>query len=211
MAEYDNLLHEKVSWRRQEFIIGADEAGRGALAGPIVGAAVIFNKHQTGIPPFITDSKKLTPQARSEACQWILNNCLSYYCVFRAPALIDAMNIDVCNEYVLKSSIMKAEEDAGIIVSTALIDGNMFVSLPLRIATKLLAHGELRSVSIAAASIVAKVQRDAYMKEIHEVHSVYGFDKHKGYGTPQHIKAMKEHGRCAMHRKTFRVKGVDYD
>lgn len=175
-------------------ICGIDEAGRGPLAGPVVAAAVILDPHN--IPQGLNDSKALSQIARER----LLNNIQQTAQIgigIAEPAEIDDINI------LAATMVAMARAFAALPIQpkSALIDGNRAPALPCTVET--LVKGDARSVSIAAASIVAKVTRDAIMQNAHMRFPQYGFDAHKGYGTKAHKAAIAAHGPCPIHRFSF--------
>jgi len=181
-----------------KFIAGIDEAGKGPLAGPVISAAVIL---PFDFPdPGITDSKKLSPRKREQFFSVIMEHAV---CVSTGRAdhdEIDRINILAAS---LKS-MERAVNGLSIVPDYLLIDGKFTINST--IAQKAVIKGDSRSISIAAASIIAKVTRDAIMQKIHLDFPEYGFDRHKGYPTKAHRKALAEFGPCPWHRKSF--KGV---
>ncbi len=179
-------------------IAGLDEAGRGPLAGPVVSASVIF---ETGFDdPDIKDSKRLSARMRGKLYRRIKERAL---CV--ATGVVENGDIDRLN--ILKASLVsmeKALHNLALKPDYLLIDGKFGINSP--IPQKPVIKGDSRSISIAAASIVAKVERDVLMAEMHLQYPEYGFDRHKGYPTPAHKKAIIAYGPCPVHRLTF--KGV---
>lgn len=187
---------EKELIKSGRFIIaGVDEAGRGPLAGPVFAAAVILPEGE--FIENINDSKKLTPQKREALYDTIKEKSIAY-----ASAVVDEKVIDEIN--ILNASML-AMQNAVAKLNTkpeyALIDGNK--TPQLNIPCSALIKGDSKSISIAAASIIAKVERDRYMTNIAEKYPEYGFEKHKGYGTKQHNEAILKYGPCPIHRKTF--------
>jgi len=179
-------------------IAGVDEAGRGPLAGPVVAAAVI-------LPPGyrneqIRDSKKLTPLRRTALYETIHDDALAVGVGVVGPSVIDSINI-------LRAAL-KAMETAVYNLSAVpdyiLIDGINGIEVPCPQET--IIKGDALSVSIAAASIIAKVTRDRLMDKYHDHYPHYNFRKNKGYGTKEHREAIREFGRCAIHRNSFRLK-----
>lgn len=193
-----NPLYEfdSVFLKNSERIIGVDEAGRGSLAGPVVIAAVIldFKNPIEGI----NDSKKLTPIKREKLFEQIIQSAIAYKIVEVDVNYIDKYNI-------LQATLKGMFESASAIsqpFDLCLIDGNK-VPAGLSCSNKCIIHGDALSASIAAASILAKVYRDKLMSNLDEFYPLYGFAKHKGYGTAQHLTALKLYGPCSIHRKTF--------
>jgi ribonuclease HII len=187
-------------------IAGIDEVGRGALFGPVVAAAVILPECLDELSKAgLKDSKQLTREERETLDQQIRKMALSL-CIVE----IDAETIDRVNIYqATRMAMLAAVQGLAITPDHLLIDA-MRLDHPCR-QTKLI-YGDALSLSIAAASVVAKVHRDARMRELDEVHPGYGLASHKGYGTPEHRKALTELGPTALHRKTFSpVRAVDRD
>jgi ribonuclease HII len=178
-------------------VAGADEAGRGPLAGPVVAAAVILDPDN--IPDGLNDSKKLTAKRREELFEAILTSSLAVGIASSGPARID------------RTDILKASLDAmrravlGLTLKPAmvLVDGRD-VPKGLPCGGDAIIKGDARSLSIAAASIVAKVTRDRMMEEADRIFPAYGFAGHAGYGTAAHRAAIDLHGGCRLHRMSFR-------
>ncbi|MBZ5527005.1 MAG: ribonuclease HII [Acidobacteriia bacterium] len=181
----------KLGWTR---IAGIDEAGRGALFGPVVAAAVLLNPKRRIIG--LDDSKKLSPERRSELALRIREHALAW-----AVAEIDAQRIDAWNIYQASRQAMSAAvEQLSIRPDYLLIDA---MHLDLLIEQKSLIKGDARSVSIAAASILAKTHRDLRMLECDAAYPLYNLARNKGYGTPDHLEALRQHGPSPLHRHSF--------
>lgn len=184
LVKEKNLLH----------IAGFDEAGRGPLAGPVVAAAVIlpitYNNEK------INDSKKLTAKKREALFDEIKDNALAYSIIEIDSKIIDKINI----LNATKMAMVKALNALDIKPEFLLTD---HVPLPVRTPQFNIVKGDSKSISIAAASILAKVYRDRLMNTEHENFPFYNFKKNMGYGTKEHLEALKEHGICDIHRKTF--------
>ncbi|QER42314.1 ribonuclease HII [Thermodesulfobacterium sp. TA1] len=178
-------------------IAGVDEAGRGAVAGPVFASAVILPKDF--ISKEIKDSKKLTPKKREELFEYICSHALSY-----AIAKVDVEEINA--KGILKATF-KAMYEAikGLNPSpqVVLVDGPFLIP-EYHGVQKAVIDGDNLCVSIAAASILAKVARDRYMQELSKVYPQYGFEKHKGYGTKLHLERIKLYGPCEVHRTYYR-------
>lgn len=177
-------------------IAGIDEAGRGALAGPVVAAACILRMKK--VPAFIRDSKQLTPDQREEAYAWIAAHC-AY-----GIGMVDARGIDASGILpATEKAMQKAVAELAEIVQPTylLVDGRDKFWFDLPHST--IIRGDESEPCISAASIIAKVTRDRLMIEYHQKFPRYGFDEHKGYGVPLHFEAIGQHGMCALHRKTF--------
>lgn len=183
-------------------IAGVDEAGRGPLAGPVVAAAVIFDE-QTIIPK-VNDSKKLTEKVREVLYDEIINSSISYGIGIVHQAEIDEINI---LQATLKA-MQLAVTGLKVIPDLILIDGNK--SFNSKILTKTIVKGDAKSFSIAAASILAKVTRDRIMREASIKHPEYLWSKNKGYGTREHIDAIKKYGATELHRKSFLKNILEY-
>ena len=177
------------------YICGVDEAGRGPLAGPVVAAAVIFEKAR--YPRGLDDSKKLSEAAREELFDKIIAKAIAYGVGEASVDEIDLVNIRQATHLAMARAV-RALNPAPCF---ALVDGNDAPALPCGCET--LIKGDGLSVSIAAASILAKVTRDRMMLALHETHPEYGWDHNKGYGTPDHLSALKAHGATTHHRRSF--------
>jgi ribonuclease HII len=187
-------------------IAGVDEVGRGSLFGPVVAAAVILPENLDGLAEAgLKDSKQLTRYAR-ESLDGLIRGMALAVCV----AEIDAATIDRMNIYQASRMAMLAAVQGLPIAPDHLLIDAMRLDHPCR-QTKLI-YGDSLSLSIAAASVVAKVHRDALMRELDVLHPGYGLASHKGYGTPEHRQALAEFGPSALHRRTFApVRAVDTD
>jgi len=181
----------QLGWTR---IAGIDEAGRGALFGPVVAAAVVLNPKRRIVG--LDDSKKLTPERRAELAPRIHEHALAW-----AVAEIDASRIDAWNIYqASRQAMLAALQQLSIIPDYLLIDA---MQLDVLIEQKSLIKGDAKSISIAAASILAKTHRDARMNEWDVIYSGYGLAQHKGYGTPEHLEALRRLGPTPLHRNSF--------
>ena len=178
------------------YICGIDEAGRGPLAGPVVVAAVIMPKDS--FIEGINDSKKVSEKKREVLYDEIISNCISYGVGIIDHEKIDEINILEATRLGVKESIEQLSQKPDIILVDALtkIDTH---GIPYKSIIK----GDAKEYSIACASIIAKVTRDRIMRQWDEVYPIYGFAKHKGYGTEEHRRIIKENGPCIIHRKTF--------
>jgi ribonuclease HII len=191
MKQFDNsYLSEGIN-----HICGIDEAGRGPLAGPVVAAAVIFDE-KTDIPE-VNDSKKLTHNKRVKLYQAITENALSYGVGIVNNNLIDEINILQASLKAMQMAVEKLYLKPDLL----LIDGNK--TFTTEIPANTVVKGDSKSLSIAAASILAKVIRDEIMIKASQDYPVYHWEKNKGYATKQHIEAIRESGYSALHRKTF--------
>ncbi len=191
-----NLEIENTLWAQGiRYIAGVDEAGRGPLAGPVVAAAVIF-PNEFPIDG-VNDSKKLSAKRREELFALISRQALSIGVGIVDHDLIDQINILEATHLAMQKALDNLTIKAGYI----LIDGNSFKHDTLQFRN--IIGGDRKSYTIAAASIIAKVTRDRMMCELDLKFPQYGFAKHKGYGTRQHIEAIRAYGLCEIHRKSF--------
>lgn len=188
--------YERQFWARGcELVAGVDEAGRGPLAGPVSVAAVIL-PHDLYLPK-INDSKKLSAKVRDELYDEIMAKALAV-----KTALVDAKTIDRVNIYqatingMYESIFGLSQEPQAVLIDAVKLD-----NLPM--VSESIIKGDAKSASIAAASIIAKVNRDRLMDEYDKQYPEYGFAQHKGYGTAQHIEAIKKYGPCPIHRLSF--------
>jgi len=192
LKDYERELHTS----GYRLIAGVDEAGRGALAGGVVAAAVILplGTQMDGL----TDSKRLRAERREALFARIQSLALGI-----GIGIVDEATIDRIN--ILRASLLAMEKAVSSLALSPhflLVDGNHLPSLS--IPALALPQGESHSSSIAAASIVAKVTRDRLMAQIHDLFPAYDFKKHKGYGTADHLQALRDFGPCPIHRRTFR-------
>ncbi len=177
-------------------IAGVDEAGRGPLAGPVVAAAVILPEDL--VLDGVRDSKEMTESAREKAFSLIHERALSVSVGVVSAEDIDRTNILRASLQAMKQAILSLDPQPEF----CLVDG--IHPVPVPIPYRCLKKGDRRSHSISAASVVAKVYRDRIMCSFHEKFPVYGFSENKGYGTAQHLAALREQGTCPIHRMTFR-------
>lgn len=177
------------------FVCGIDEAGRGPLAGPVVAGAVILPKDCEIL--YLNDSKKLSAAKREELYDEIMEKAVAAAVGMASPARIDEINILQATYEAMREAISKLAVEPGILLNDA-------VTIPEMIIPQVpIIKGDAKSVSIAAASILAKVTRDRLMVEYDKVMPEYGFAGHKGYGSKEHIEAIKKYGPTPIHRKTF--------
>lgn len=186
-----------------DFICGVDEVGRGCLSGPVFASAVILPKNFKS--ELIKDSKKLTEKGRYKALKEIEENALDISIHQVPPSFIDKHNIQNAVYAAMNGSIDGLE----IKPQHALVDGNSFDSYT-DIPHTCVVKGDNKYLPIAAASIVAKIKRDEYMKKLHEEYPQYSWDSNKGYGSKHHIKVIKEEGITYHHRKSF-LKKILFD
>lgn len=177
-------------------VAGVDEAGRGPLAGPVVAAAVIIPEGK--ILSGVKDSKQMTEKARDKAFSVINNEAIAVGIGVVSHQFIDEFNILRASLEAMKRAVLFLDTSPEYL----LVDGIHPIPLPL--PQKCLKKGDQRSLSIGAASVMAKVYRDRIMRSYDEQFPVYGFSQHKGYGTSRHLEALGQHGPTPIHRRTFR-------
>ena len=182
------------------YICGIDEAGRGPLAGPVVATAAVLPKDCQIF--YLNDSKKLSEKKRDLLFDEIKEKAVAYGIGIVSPQVIDEINILQATYEAMRQAISQLNVIPEILLNDAVtIPGVDIMQVPI-------VKGDAKSVSIAAASILAKVTRDRMMIEYDQIYPEYGFAKHKGYGTAAHIAALKEYGPCPIHRRTFIKKFV---
>ncbi len=179
-----------------EYICGIDEAGRGPLAGPVVVAGVIMPKNS--MIEGVNDSKKVSEKKREKLYDVILEEALSYSVAIIGQDVIDEINI----LNATKQGVTKVVEELDVKPNLILVDALTHINTK-GIPYDSIIKGDAKCYNIAAASIIAKVTRDRIMREWDEIYPQYGFINHKGYGTAKHIEAIKEHGPCPIHRRSF--------
>jgi ribonuclease HII len=181
------------------FIAGLDEAGRGCLAGPVVAAAVILPLGQdcTSLFAGTRDSKQLTPQERSQLYAIIMQHALAVGVGIGSVELIDECNILQATKFAMRLALAQLSPSP----QALLLDALLLPDVPL--LQRSIIHGDALCLSIAAASVIAKVTRDRIMLQMHEQYPAYGFAQHKGYGTEAHLAALRKHGAAPVHRRSF--------
>ncbi|KZL94468.1 ribonuclease HII [Clostridium magnum DSM 2767] len=182
------------------YLAGVDEVGRGPLAGPIAAASVVLSlkyKEDTDLILGIKDSKKLSPKHREELAEIIKKKAIAYNIALINNNEIDERGISWCNNEVLRRAVKGLKIPPDI----ALSDGYAVKNLDIH--NEFVIKGDAKSASIACASIIAKVYRDNLMKEYSKLYPQYGFDNNAGYGTNEHVNAIKEYGVCKIHRMSF--------
>lgn len=199
LIRFDQRLRRDPGLSESDAVLaGVDEAGRGAWAGPVVAAAVCL---PAAVPPElygVRDSKLLPPEKREFLFEAILQKALSLGVGFASHEEVDRLN-------VLQATFLamtRALERLSIDIHLAAVDGKSLIP-NLRMTQKAVVDGDAKSLSIAAASIVAKVTRDRWMREISTRHPLYGFELHKGYGTELHRRRLGIYGPCEIHRKSY--------
>jgi len=199
--KYDEMLaYERLAWQQgYTQLAGVDEAGRGPLAGPVVAAACILDPEKAIYG--LNDSKKLTPSSRNRLFNQILENAAAWQIGLADHVVIDNINILQATCQAMRQAIKELPVKPGLL----LIDAVKLAGVDQPVWP--IIRGDGLSVSIAAASILAKVTRDRMMDEYDALYPEYGFAQHKGYGTPLHYEALAKYGPCPIHRLTF-IKSV---
>ncbi len=204
MTVNPDLTYEKQLWSCYQFIAGLDEAGRGALAGPVAVGAVILPKDKTRLLRTLAgvrDSKQMTPLERDSLAPRIKKTALAWSVGFASAEEIDAQGI------VPATRLAAVRALQGLSISPEYLLTDFRLELPqLDISQTSLVRGDAHCLSIAAASVLAKTARDAYMSQLDSEYPNYGLGKHKGYGTQAHRLAMKRWGYSSVHRKSFSFK-----
>lgn len=195
MNAINRIYEDKLELLGNKYIAGVDEVGRGPFAGPVVASCVILPEdyYLEGI----TDSKKLSKKKREYFYDIIKRDALAIKTIFIDNEVIDKINILEAT----KIAMTKAIKDISIKPDVVLIDA---VKLNLDIETISIIKGDLKSITISAASIIAKVERDNYMSKMHELYPVYDFLHNAGYGTKKHIEALEKYGTCPLHRLSYK-------
>lgn len=182
-------------WGQYDYVCGIDEVGRGPLAGPVVAAAVILPKDVDIL--YLNDSKQLSEKKREELYEEIKEKAIAYAVGMANVDTIDEINILQADYVAMRQAISKLSVQPQLLLNDA-------VTIPeVEIPQVPIIKGDAQSVSIAAASILAKVERDRMMCVYDEMYPEYGFARNKGYGSSEHIEAIKQYGPCEIHRKTF--------
>ncbi|ABX27133.1 ribonuclease HII [Lactobacillus helveticus] len=193
-AFLERFSYEKQFWQKGELVAGVDEVGRGPLAGPVVTAAVIIDHNFDLLE--VNDSKKLSPEKRLQLYPKILSEAVSVGIGVKSAAVIDQINIYEADRQAMAQAVKALDVKPNALLVDAM---NVPVDLPQIELIK----GDAKSNSIAAASIVAKVFRDKLMDDYDKIYPQYGFPRNAGYGTKEHIDALKKYGPTPIHRKTF--------
>jgi len=177
-------------------VAGVDEAGRGPLAGPVVAAAVVLAPK--GRWDGLNDSKQMTPDARVEMFARVLTEARAFSWAVFGPRAIDRMNIRRASLRAMGRAVARLK----VVPDLVLVDGDATIP-DVTLPQQAIVSGDARMLSIAAASVLAKVVRDRIMERLDRVYPGYGFARHKGYGTPEHLVALDRHGPCALHRYSY--------
>lgn len=190
------FLYDKALKTDFPLLCGVDEAGRGPLCGPVCCAAVVLK--DDFVCEEINDSKKISEKKREKLFDVIIENAVSYSIVFVDPKTIDDINILNASLLGMKQAVKSLSLTPDLVI----VDGNK-VPPEMDVETKAVVKGDAKSLSIAAASILAKVSRDRYMEKLHEEYPQYRLDKHKGYPTKLHYELLAEHGIQDFYRRSF--------
>lgn len=199
---FPDIELEKKLWSRGiKYVVGIDEAGRGPLAGPVCAGAVVIDS-KTELSPLVRDSKKMTEKQRNESFDFILSNSLACGVCMIDSKIIDRVGIQEAVRLAMEGALREVEKMLGKRAEYLIVDG-VNVELIEDYNMLKIKGGDIKHYSISAASILAKVTRDRYMKEISKKYPEYGFEKHVGYGTKLHMDAIKKYGICPIHRRSF--------
>jgi ribonuclease HII len=190
------MFEDNLYLQGYEFIAGVDEVGRGAIAGPLVAAAVILKRNYFFIKK-INDSKKLTEKDRESIFVEILNKCICYNISKISSKKIDKISLGIANKLVFEKAINQLSKKPDIVISDAINFNCVLPVIPL-------VNGDELSISVAAASIIAKVTRDRIMKKFDLIYPGYNFKENKGYATKEHLQAISEKGVTPIHRLSFK-------
>lgn len=199
LARLDRMKEYERKYEGYSIVCGIDEAGRGPLAGPVVAAAAVLPKDATIL--WLNDSKKLSEKRREELFQEIQEKAVTYGVGIVSPAVIDEINILQATYEAMRQAVSALSSEPDILLNDAVIIPGIDEKKQVKII-----KGDAKSVSIAAASILAKVTRDRMMGEYDKLYPEYGFAQHKGYGTKAHMDAIREFGVCPIHRRSFLTK-----
>jgi ribonuclease HII len=185
-------------WRR---VAGCDESGRGSLVGPLYAAAVILDPARP--IPGVDDSKKLSPEIRGELAAEIREKALAFQVVAISAVEVDALNVYEASRVGMIRALQGLNPLPDFVLTDAMPLARRGKHQDFPLPHRAIIHGDARSVSIAAASILAKVARDAHLEELDRLYPQYQLARNKGYGTPEHLEALARYGPCPEHRKTF--------
>jgi ribonuclease HII len=199
-----NTDYEYPLWEKRTLICGIDEAGRGPLAGPVVAAAVIFPRHFTPdgtVLEMLNDSKKLSADQRNRLAPAIKQAAAFWTIAAVEHDIIDQINILQATMLAMNNAVASLPT----IPELLLVDGNRFTT-KLTIPFETIVKGDGKVFSIAAASVLAKTHRDDVMAAYGKLYPHYGFERHAGYATKAHVEAIRQHGRCPIHRTSFKLR-----
>jgi len=201
--QFPDIELEKSLWSKGlKYVVGIDEAGRGPLAGPVCAGAVMIDIDST-LSEIVRDSKKMTEKKREESFEFIKENSVGWGVCMVSNTVIDKKGIQEAVRIAMWEALKQVEKMIGSKAEYLIVDGtnvsNLFGYNMLKIK-----EGDLKHYSISAASILAKVTRDRYMKEMAIKYPEYGFERHVGYGTKAHMEALQRYGPCEIHRRSFK-------
>ncbi len=196
MPKSSHTFQASLAWDVGGLVAGVDEAGRGPLAGPVMAAAVILDDRRPIVG--LADSKKISPRRREALFDEIRAKALCCSIAQASIEEIDTLNILQATMLAMRRAVMGLRLPPKLV----LVDGNRLPVLDIR--AEAIVKGDDKVPAISAASILAKVSRDRWCQEYHQQFPQYGFDKHKGYGTADHLAALRLHGPCPQHRRTFK-------
>ena len=196
MPKVPHILQTSLDWDVGGLVAGVDEAGRGPLAGPVMAAAVILDDRRPIVG--LADSKKISPRRREALFDEIRAKALCCSIAQASVEEIDTLNILQATMLAMRRAVMGLRLPPKLV----LVDGNRLPVLDIR--AEAIVKGDDKVPAISAASILAKVSRDRWCQEYHQHFPQYGFDQHKGYGTADHLAALRLHGPCPQHRRTFK-------
>ena len=201
------LKYEINFWKKNQLVVGVDEVGRGALAGPLVAAACLFSP-ETFIPDniIVTDSKKLSPSRRTDVSEWIKKNATCWTIFSVNNRTIDKLGISKAGLIVLRNAVLQLASRLKHQNSVFVLSDYFHIPHLKGIGKKnqrAIVKGDEKVFSVAAASIIAKIHRDQLMQQFSSQHPLYGWEKNKGYATKEHQLALKKYGATTLHRKLF--------
>ncbi len=195
LQRIEEMKYYEKQYSNANYICGIDEVGRGPLAGPVVAGAVILDKNKDIL--YLNDSKKLSETKREELAVIIKEQAIDYQIGIIPPSVIDEINILQATYKAMQAAVRGLKYTPDVLLNDAVVIPELTMQ-----QVKII-KGDAKSISIAAASIVAKVERDHMMMEYDKLYPEYGFAKNKGYGSAEHIAALKKYGPCPIHRTTF--------
>jgi len=194
-------LEEQVFRAGWRLVAGCDEVGRGALLGPLYAAAVILDPAKPIVG--VDDSKKLTPGRRESLSKEIIAKAVAFKVVSLTAAEVDALNVYEASRQGMIRAVLALDPVPEFVLTDAMPLEGRAKAPGFPIPHRAIVHGDALSISIAAASILAKVARDAHLQELDRLYPKYGLAKNMGYGTPDHLEALATHGPCPEHRKSY--------
>ena len=206
-----SLYHERQYYRAGcRYIFGIDEVGRGPLAGPVAAAAVALPLEQNDLSKAlrgVRDSKEMSAKQREQLCETIKDIAIAWGIGQSSASEIDRIGIVNATKAAMQRALDSARSGTEIVPDCLFMD---YMLWPERrdIPQVSIVDGDKHSLSIACASVIAKVWRDSYMTELDAEYVQYGFAQHKGYGTADHLRALRQHGPCALHRSSFKPVGM---